>query len=301
VSGLKFVVTKVETIRLSGPKALTDCQLMSPYVWEPTVGAPGPLSMLVRAVPPLGSSDPTTGRIWFAQGEADGLTFTADSEPLIVPGPGPEDIDGCEDPTVVPTDKTCLVYYTGLDAQGRGQMLYADGRDIHALMKQGVALASSKTENNTKEATVQLAEDGTWRLFYEYAANDHSLIGLAFGEGPAGPWHEQPQPFAPRPDNFDNWHLSTGPLLMTDPTQPVMFYNGASRDAHWGIDWAVFNGDCTKLVERCEGPLVAPPGDPDRDGRAIVFASSVIERDGVIHLYLSRDDRELLRATLERR
>src|SRR3546814_12457713 len=137
-------------------------------------------------------------------------------------------------------------------------MLYAAGKDIHSITKRGVALASSKTENHTKEATVTLDKDGRWLLFFEYARNRASLIGLAVGEGPAGPWHEQPQPFAPRPDHWDSWHLSTGPLLMTDPDNPVMFYNGATRDADWGIGWISFNRDFSKVTGRCTLPLLGP-------------------------------------------
>src|SRR3546814_3545224 len=99
-------------------------------------------------------------------------------------------------------------------------MLYATGQSRDALEKQGVALASSKTMGNTKEATVGRTADGHWRLWYEYAAENASRVGLAIGPGVAGPWDEQPTPFLPRPNSWDNWHLSTGPMLMNDPTSP---------------------------------------------------------------------------------
>src|SRR3546814_12612057 len=100
-------------------------------------------------------------------------------------------------------------------------MLYATGQSRDALEKQGVALASSKTMGNTKEATVGRTADGHWRLWYEYAAENASRVGLAIGPGVAGPWDEQPTPFLPRPKSWDNWHLSTGPMLMNDPNSPV--------------------------------------------------------------------------------
>src|SRR3546814_16641546 len=86
-------------------------------------------------------------------------------------------------------------------------MLYATGQSLDALEKQGVALASSKTMGNTKEATVGRTADGHWRLWYEYAAENASRVGLAIGPGGAGPWDEQPTPFLPRPNSWDNWHL----------------------------------------------------------------------------------------------
>src|SRR3546814_10094047 len=75
---------------------------------------------------------------------------------------------------------------------------------------------------NTKEATVGRTADGHWRLWYEYAAENASRVGLAIGPGVAGPWDEQPTPFLPRTNSWDNWHLSTGPMLMHDPNSTAI-------------------------------------------------------------------------------
>ena len=291
---MRFEVARIDPVTIAGADALLAQDLMSPYVWQP---AEGPLALLVRVVPRAG--DAVTGRIWLGRGGVDGLHFEMEPAPLIVPGPGPLDILGCEDPTVVPTERGCIVYYTGLDATGAGQMLYAEGDDIHSLKKIGIALASSKTELNTKEATVERTADGQWRLFYEFARDNRSRIGLAWGPGPAGPWDEQPEPILARPDHWDNWHLSTGPLLMTDPEMPVMFYNGSDPAARWGIGWAAFAADCRSLIARCDGPLIAPP-EHATNGRDISFSASVVESDGAIWLYYSSDDRALFRATIVR-
>lgn len=317
---MDFVVTKVEPLKLKGPADVLASQLMSPFVWRPlrrdgpplhasdTAPAPPPaaaapsLAMMLRVVPGFDSGSAVTGRIFYAQGEADGLSFTLRPEPLIVPGlePGALDALGCEDPTVVPTQDAFVVYYTGVNADGAGSMLYASGPDALHLAKEGVALASFKTESNTKEATVEVTDADQWRLFYEYANDNRSKIGLAFGPGPAGPWTEQPHPFSARPDHFDAWHLSTGPLLMSDPQRPVMFYNGSDADARWGIGWVAFDADLSTVIDRCKGPLVAPPDSPFH-GREIVFAASVIADGDTIWLYGSRNDAELFRATLQRR
>ena len=87
---------------------------------------------------------------------------------------------------------------------------------------------------------------------------------------------------------------------MTDPARPVMFYNGSSPAAHWGIGWIAFAEDLSQVVERCDGPLIGPP-DITAFGRDIAFAASVMERDGDILLYYSRNDAELARAVLRRR
>jgi predicted GH43/DUF377 family glycosyl hydrolase len=291
-----FEVIAIEEVAVEGPSPLLEQDLMSPYVWR---AADGQLALLLRAVPRPLAPDDITGRIWFGQCSHDGLTFRMDDEPLIVPGPGPLDINGCEDPTVVPTGDAFVVYYTGLDANGDAQMLYAEGPDVRSLRKCGVALASTKTERNTKEAAVDRTSDGQWRLFYEYSAGCRSRIGLAFGQHPQGPWDEQADPFDARAQGWDSWHLSTGPLVMTDPDAPVMFYNGSDRDADWGIGWIVFDRGCSRIVARCDQPLIGPP-ERAIDGRDIAFAASAVQTEDEIWLYFSRNDRKPLRARLRR-
>jgi predicted GH43/DUF377 family glycosyl hydrolase len=294
--GPLFAVSAIEPVEVAGPRELAACDLMSPFVWRTSGGG---LSVLLRAVPGSRRPDDATGYIWHGECAEDGLRMRMDETPLIVPGPDDLDIGGCEDPTVVPTGEDCVVYYTGLDSRGDGQMLYCEGPDIRRLTKRGVALASSKTERNTKEAAVERTSDGHWRLFYEYSRDCRSRVGLAYGRGPHGPWSEQDDPFVARPESWDSWHLSTGPLLMTDPETPVMFYNGADRDAVWGVGWIAFDRDCTHVVARSAEPLIAPP-QHRFDGRDISFAASAIQAEEEIWLYGTRNDRRLFRARVSR-
>ncbi len=294
---LDFNVEAIDAVTLQASPNLASRDLMSPYVWQLDEGGFG---LLVRAVPRAGSSAVDTGSIWYGT-STDGLSFVMDDEPVLSPGPDSLDIGGCEDPTPVLIDGRWVVYYTGVDAtHSSGQMLYAEGKDLHTLEKKGIALASSKTEGNTKEATIERTADGRWRLFYEFARDDASLVGLALGDGVAGPWHEQPAPFGPRVDSWDSWHLSTGPLWTHDPNKPVMFYNGATQDARWRIGWIAFDRDCTKIVDRCVEPLITPPPQLERIAADIAFAASVVERDGLAHLYYSLADRTLERAIVRR-
>ncbi|MEQ7872758.1 glycosidase [Sphingomonas sp. ASV193] len=293
-----FAVEAVEPVTVSASGELAERDLMSPYVWA--IGD-GKFGMLVRGVPrdPAYSSD--TGQVWYGVSE-DGVHFTMDTEPAIAPGPDPSDGGGVEDPTLVIEDGQWIVYYTGVDvARSGGQMFYATGTGPHDLVKRGIALASSKTEGNTKEATVARTPAGRWRLFYEYARDEASLVGLALGDGVAGPWHEQPQPFAPREGAWDGWHLSTGPMLGDDPSMPVMLYNGATRDARWRIGWVAFNADCTEVVDRCVMPLITPPPQPERALPDIAFAASAVSAGGRDNwLYYSVGDKELQRALVRR-
>ena len=294
---IDFNVAALEPVTLHGPSELAERDLMSPYVWVEPDGRHG---IMVRAVQPRGADRTDTGVIWAGWSD-NGIVFDMADAPAIVPGPDAIDCGGVEDPTVIRTDNGYVVYYTGVLADfSHGEMLYATGPDLDRLTKQGVALASTKTMGNTKEATIGRTADGHWRLWYEYAADNASRVGLAIGDSVSGPWEEQPTPFLPRQQSWDNWHLSTGPMLLTDPDFPVMFYNGATMDARWRIGWIAFDRDCRNVVDRGIEPLITPPPVDDRTATDIAFAASVIERDGSIWLYYSLEDRRLRRARIRR-
>ncbi|WP_242186145.1 glycosidase [Sphingomonas sp. CARO-RG-8B-R24-01] len=294
-----FNVQELQEIHLMGPAPLMARDLMSPYVWlEPD----GRFGIMVRAVTQPGEPMTDTGIIWAGWSD-DGVHFAMLDQPAIVPGgPGEKDAGGVEDPTVVKMeDGNYVVYYTGVEADmAHGEMFYAAGPTIDALVKTGVALASTKSLGNTKEATVDREKDGRWSLFYEYAADEASRVGLAIGPKVDGPWDEQPTPFMPREDGWDNWHLSTGPMLLDDPEMPVMFYNGATHDARWRIGWVAFDRELTRVVDRCIEPLITPPPARDRTASDIAFSASVTSRDGEVWLYYSLEDRRLSRARLKR-
>ncbi|MDR6789973.1 putative GH43/DUF377 family glycosyl hydrolase [Sphingomonas sp. BE138] len=294
---LDFNVKRIEDVTLAGPDALAARDLMSPYVWREPDGRWG---IMVRAVVRAGEPLTDTGVIWAGWSD-DGRHFTMLDAPSIAPGPGDHDAGGVEDPTVVRRANDYVVYYSGvLSDHSHGELSYAVGPSLDRLEKSGVALASSKSEGNTKEATVDRTADGRWRLFYEYAADQASRIGLAIGADVAGPWTEQPTPFMPRTDSWDDWHLSTGPLLTDDPARPVMFYNGATRDARWRIGWVAFDADYTRVVARGIEPLVVPPPADDRGATDIAFAASVVVAEDGIWLYYSLEDRRLARALIRR-
>ncbi|MBW6530461.1 glycosidase [Sphingomonas sp. RRHST34] len=294
-------VEQIDAIIISGPPAVAQRDLMSPYVWR---RPDGKFAMLVRAVP-RGDYDhgaaSDTGTIWHALSD-DGLSFTVEGGPVLTPGPGLDDIGGCEDPTpVVQPDDSLVVYYTGVDeSRAHAELLYATGPSLHQLTKQGVAMLNSQSEGNIKEATVDRTKSGEWRMFYEYAHAEASLVGLAIGQTIAGPWDHQVQPFAPRPDGWDSWHLSTGPLLTDDKNVPIMFYNGATRDARWRIGWIAFDAEYTRVLDRCIEPLITPPPALERTATDIAFAASVTIVDGAIWLYYSLADAKLFRAIVRR-
>jgi predicted GH43/DUF377 family glycosyl hydrolase len=292
-----FNVEQIDPIAMVGNEDVSRRDLMSPYVWLTDDGV---YAMLVRAVPRPGETG-DTGTIWYAT-STDGLCFTATDTPVLSPGPEPDDIGGCEDPTpIFRPDGSVVIYYTGVDAtRSHGEMLYATGPSIDRLEKKGVAMPDTPSQGNIKEATVDRTKTGGWRMFYEFARHEASLVGLAVSDDIAGPWTDESDPFGPRTDSWDTWHLSTGPLLTTDKDMPVMFYNGATRDARWRIGWIAFDAEYTKVIDRCIEPLIVPPPALERTATDIAFAASVVVAGDRIWLYYSLSDTHLYRAIVRR-
>lgn len=297
---LSYIVEDIEEVlvaQANGDGPLAGYDLMSPFVW--TEG--DRYSMLVRVLPnPLAASDPT-GVIWCGDSD-EGILFNLRDRPSVEPGPDPADAGGCEDPTVVKgTSGDYLIFYTGVDRERRqGALLVASGPDLCRLTKHQVLLKAPKGEGNIKEATLAQGSDGQYRLFYEYAQDNASRVGLAIGPSEQGPWTVLPDPFHIRPDSWDNWHLSTGPIVQMEGADPVMFYNGATSDARWRIGWVSFSPDFSRVTGRGVEPLLMPPPTTDRTATDIAFAASCLVMGKTIWLYYSLEDKILRRARIRR-
>ena len=290
-----YVVEKIDPVCLTAGEQLKSMAWMSPYVWEKE----GKLWLMMRGVPdPMGRDDPT-GVIWCGCSN-DGLTFVMDDRPAIVPGPDRIDAGGVEDPTVEPTTDGLIVYFTGVEeGRGQGALLLATGPDIYSLKKREVILKAAEGEGNIKEATLFQAPDKSWRLFYEFARDDASRIGMACAADMGAEWTALKEIVPTREDSWDNWHLSPGPIVQHPDHLPVMFYNGATIDARWRIGWVTFDRDCMCVTDRGVEPMLVPPPATDRAATDIAFAASaLLQEDGTIHLYYSLEDRMLSRATV---
>lgn len=272
---------------------LSEMYVLSPYVYLDE----GELHVMVRAVPRLDERPrDKIASIYHGKGRNE-LEFVMDDEPTIAPGPDIDDEGGCEDPTVIRDGAALYVFYTGYNRLAeRGLLMLASGPDSHSLHKRGVIFDEPRF-HNAKEATLVPARAG-WHIFFEYAANDASLIGAARAASLEGPWDFVPFPLAPRPQSWDSWHLSTGPVVGGATGRPMMLYNGATRDARWRIGWAVFDADFTRVVDRCEQPLLSPPAVRPEGWSDIAFAASAIESSDRIDLYYSVADQDVRRAVL---
>jgi predicted GH43/DUF377 family glycosyl hydrolase len=288
-----YVVEAVCDVKLACGEPLKSMDWMSPFVWRD-----GDLYwLMMRGVPnPLEDGKPS-GILWCGCSK-DGVTFDMDETPAITPGPDEVDAGGVEDPTVEVTDDGLMVYFTGVEAdRQQGSLLVATGKDIDKLKKRAVALQAPEGQGNIKEATLARAEDGSWRMFYEYAQDNASRIGMATSPKLGGPWKPVGSPVPIRSESWDNWHLSTGPIVTLPGRNPVMFYNGATVDARWRIGWVAFDPSYSKIVDRCVEPLVMPPPAEDRAATDIAFAASaLVDDERNLTLYYSLEDRRLARA-----
>lgn len=290
-----FRLVRLDEVTFECTDELAGMYKLSPCVWREN----GRFELLVRVVNYSEVPSEKIARIHHGS-SVDGLQFSLDPVPSIAPGadvPGSYDSGGCEDPTLAIVDGTHYVYYSGWNEHvKRGELLLVAGRRIDQLEKKGIALESSERAANPKEATIVRVQDGTWRLFFEYAHENKSKIGHARSSSVAGPWEVLEPLFDARPETWDCWHLSTGPVLDTNPEFPVMFYNGATASAQWRIGWVVFNSTYSRVVARSELPLILPHIKRNADDSDIAFAASALEIDGSIHLYYSVADQYVTRA-----
>jgi predicted GH43/DUF377 family glycosyl hydrolase len=294
----RYVLVRIDELSFDASPEVAAMYKLSPFVWREGDA----LGMLLRVVNRRADASQKRARIHHGRSQ-DGLHFVLGDVPVIAPGPldDPDSYDsgGCEDPTLARAGDTSYVYYTGWnELRKRGELLLATGPDLEHLTKRGIALASSERALNPKEAEIVRARDGSWRLFFEFAHEGRSKIGIARSAGVGGPWTVLEPCFDRRPESFDSWHLSTGPIFDGDPNRPVMFYNGASQRAEWRIGWIVFDADYTRVIARCAEPLVLPHLRRNDDDTDIAFAASAVAAGGDIHLYYSVADQYCMRAVV---
>jgi predicted GH43/DUF377 family glycosyl hydrolase len=289
---------KCEPLVMRRSPDLEPFYVLSPYVWK---DAAERYSMLVRVVNRDDDPHKKVARVHNAT-SVDGLDFTMGDKAVIPPGaPGEDDDGGCEDPTAVQDGGTYFVFYSGYSiGENDAMMLCASGRSLSDLKKRGRVLPESDWYRNSKEAAVVRAPDGRWRMFFEYSAEKASKIGLATAPSLEGPWSYEPFDFAARPELWDSWHLSAGPIIAQDSSAPIMLYNGATQSAHWRIGWATFDREYGQLHARGEETLVEPSGI-DGDATNIAFAASAVEQERAVWLYYSISDQRLMRAVLRLR
>lgn len=290
MTSLSCTVTGTGPVTISRPNRLADMYVLSPYVWREGDA----LDLLLRCVPRR-DDEPRLkmSEIWHGRSR-DGRDFVMDPFPCLFPGPRLVDLDGCEDPTVCRSGDQLHVWYTGVNTRERtGRLLAARGTDVASLTRTGIAIDSRPPFLNPKEAALAPVRDG-WRLFFEYACDGLSAIGAATAATLDDPWRTTADaPLVRRRRRWDSGHMSPGPIVGLGGDCPIMFYNGAAGDASWRIGWAAFDRDLTRVVARCEQPLIVPTNLPGGEARDMAFVASAVGDDAGATLYFTVADEEL--------
>lgn len=289
-------VESIEALTLHRSNRIANMYVLSPYVWR----TDGTFHMLVRAVPRR-DDEPRLkmSEIWYGTSK-DGRDFTMEIAPTLFPGPELDDLDGCEDPTVLDDGDTLRVWYTGYNsAQKTGRLLFARGDDRDSLAKVGIAVDVTPGFDDPKEAALAPI-DGGWAMLFEFARDGASVIGRVEADGPDGPWHDRAEAsLRAREGRWDGWHMSPGPIVDTGTDAPTMFYNGGTEDAAWRIGWATFDARLEGVVARGDEPLIVPDGSAAETNDMVFAASAVADGDDML-LYFSQADQDLRVARLRR-
>ncbi len=280
-----------EALHFDTDRALAAMYLLSPFVWRDQ----GQWRIAVRAVPRSEKKEEKVSRVHFGASE-NGVRFRLDDTASLSPGPGADDHDGCEDPTVVQIGGGHRVFYSGWDqSREQGELLSAvTDADPGPFRKLGRVLPQPNRFLNAKEASVAQAEDGRWRLIFEYSNNGHSATAIAVADALGGPWTPLEDPLVGRPGSWDDVHLSPGPVMVTSDGLRLLFYNGANGQTQWRIGWAQLDANCTSIVTRCTEPLITPP-KPVGDASDIAFCSSVVPDSDQLWLYYTVSDKDCFR------
>lgn len=117
-----LVVTgEPERLHFEAGSELSAMYLLSPFVWQQG----GAWRVAVRAVPCSNNPREKIARVHLGDSD-DGVRFRLNDVAALAPGPGADDVDGCEDPTVVADGSGSLVFYSGWDESRKaGQLLHA--------------------------------------------------------------------------------------------------------------------------------------------------------------------------------
>ncbi len=279
-------------IEIERAEELESHYTLSPYVLPSTEG----YQVLLRLVNRSDDAEEKVSRV-HAGTSRDGTTFVLSDTPVLEPDDMMEDSGGCEDPTVAVADGQYVIFYSGYSRETRASyMLGATGSKLERLTKRGPVFADPAYQN-PKEAAVVRTSTG-YRMFFEYAADGHSKIGVADAPAIGGPWTFAPTPLEARAGCFDAYHMSPASAVRLNDGRVVFFYNGSTQKIAWRIGWATMNADATEILERSDEPLISPAEVEDGDSDIAFAASTVIVEPNYVWMYYSVSDRVLKRRTM---
>ncbi len=252
----------------------------------------GTFVMLYRAE---ARGDKITGRIGLALSE-DGISFVRHPEPVMEPEYSWEKA-GVEDPRVVRIGKTYYMTYTGYDGE-TARLCVATSKNLLTWKKHGVVFEEFPFEKNgkpnwTKSGAIltKKMRSGPFKGRYIMYFGD-SNVWLAHSKDLLHWEYEARAVLKPR------GHLVEPgpPPVLTD--EGILFIHNEAVWRDEGLTYTVQTAlfdreDPRKLLWRSKKPLLEPEFEWERKGWVdnVVFAESLVEKDGKGYLYYGGADR----------
>ncbi len=234
--------------------------------------------MLYRAEDHKGVS-----RIGLAESE-DGINFVRRPEPVLSPTERYEIWGGCEDPRVVKIEDTYYLTYTAYDGW-RAKLALATSTDLVHWEKHGVIIPWPWSKAG---AIVPSKINGRYVMYF-----GDSSIWIAYSDDLTN-WDVVNEPvMKTRPDHFDSRGIEPGPIPVMTEQGILLIYNGWNDTIPSKVGAVLFSkDDPTRVLKRLDQPILEPTEVSELKGQVpnVVFASSLVQYEGVLYLYYGGAD-----------
>ena len=242
--------------------------------------------MLYRAQDQRGVS-----RIGLAR-SADGVSFQAEAEPVLVPE-GPGEAGGVEDPRLVLLGTEYLLTYTAYDGHSSAQLRAALSSDLHHWTRLGPMLGEDWSKSG---AILNRPLDGLYFMYY-----GDKVIRLATSPDARHWTAEAAAVLSPRPGSWDEGGVEPGPPPILTSQGILLIYNGRDRNNVYAVGAALLDpGDPGHVLQRSETPLLKVERLYEKEGTVpnVVFVEGLVYRDGEVQVWYGGGDKVIGRAVV---
>lgn len=241
----------------------------------------GTFYMLYRAEDRKGVS-----RIGLAESE-DGIDFVRHPEPVLSPTEDYEIWGGCEDPRVVEIDGVYYMTYTAFDGWW-AKLALATSEDLVHWEKHGVIVPWPWSKSG---AIIPQEVNGRYVMYF-----GDTSIWIAYSDDLLN-WEVMDEPvLRPRPGYFDSRGIEPGPPPIVTDQGFLLIYNGWDDNITYKVGAVLFSkDDPTQVLARAEQPFLEPTEASELRGQVpnVVFASALVEHEGVWYLYYGAADKSI--------
>ena len=245
----------------------------------------GTFYMLYRAEGRKGVS-----RIGLAQSE-DGIDFVRHAGPVLSPTEDYEIWGGCEDPRVVKIDGVYYMTYTAFDGWW-AKLALATSEDLIHWEKHGVIVPWPWSKSG---AIIPQKVDNRYVMYF-----GDTSIWVAYSDDLLK-WEVVNEPvLRPRSGYFDSRGIEPGPPPIVTDQGFLLIYNGWDDNITYKVGAVLFSkDDPTRVLARAERPFLEPTEASELQGQVpnVVFASALVEHEGVWYLYYGAADKSISVAT----